>query len=68
MENEVESVRRWRNTSEYIGTGNPLARWMNSEDWITVPRVTDSRGNRLARGHKVPGITTNVVSGEFQCR
>lgn len=67
-ESEAESVRRWRNTAAYIGKGNPLAKWMNSPEWIEAPRVTDSNGNRLARGHRVLGITRNELHGEIVCR
>lgn len=62
------SVCGFRNLEIYNNSKNPLAAWMNSDEWTEVPRVLDSRGNRLSRGQRVKGITTNEVSGEFMAR
>lgn len=66
-ETEEQRVRRMRNNYAIIDS-NSLVRWMNSDAWTEAPRVEDWRGNRLARGHKIPGITRNEVHGEIQCR
>ena len=65
MQDENEFLRALRARVLYAGYKNSLIEWTVSEDWITPSRVLDSRGNRLSRGQKVAGITTNNLSGEI---
>ena len=64
---DQQSVNGFRNLELYNGSDNPLAKWMNSDEWCEAPRILDSYGNRLARGskHGMTGITFNECSGEI---
>ncbi len=66
--NDSQDISSARNAVLYGETRNSLAEWTLSPEWTEAPRVTDSRGNRLARGHKVKGITVNTISGEIQIK
>lgn len=65
---DSEQIRRLRNRAMLDNYNNPLIEWTLSSEWTEAPRVVDWKGDRLARGHKVPGITRNEVTGEIECK